>query len=320
MPCSASASEAGPQAPFRITWLATDTSLSFNALATKSADLAITYHPYAAQIAVQQGIALPPIYLWRDAFNLVGPTSNPAQLPTDGHPSIFELFALLFQSAVASADSPAPTRFLSRYDKSANNILESRIWATIGQTPWSEPYSPWYHKFNAFPKEALFEAARKGEYTLVDRGTWISMKDQPEMSSMTCFKEGAISWHEQPTDMKQGHVLNGDALGNPAHALLSPHAQDRELGKLFLKWMLWTRGGQEVIRNFKVNGTPLHGLSPWVQTFFGGQSSTGSNESSTQNLAHNCGQNAAATGPEHNRHGDQPISAQCNIDSKYWII
>lgn len=125
--------------PFRIAWLATDTSLSFNALASCSADIAITYHPYAEQIALQQGIAVRHVYLWRDAFNLIGPVANPALLPTDGKSSIFELFAMLFQAAVKSKDTPNPIRFLSRYDKSANNILESRIWTTIGQTPWSEP-------------------------------------------------------------------------------------------------------------------------------------------------------------------------------------
>ena len=89
------------------------------------------------------------------------------------------------------------------------------------------------------------------------------MEDLPEMRDMTCFKEGAIDWQESPTDMRQGYVLAGDGLGNPAHALLSPHARDLDLGKLFLSWMVWTKGGQDVIRNFTVNGKPLHGLSPY---------------------------------------------------------
>jgi len=92
------------------------------------------------------------------------------------------------------------------------------------------------------------------------------------MSTMLCFKEGAIDWQEQATEMKQGHVLKGDALGNPAHALLSPHAQDKQLAVLFLKWMLWSQGGQEIIRNFRVNGVPLHGLSPHIQPIFQGHS------------------------------------------------
>lgn len=61
-------------APFRIAWIATDTSLSFNALATGAADLSITYHAYAEKIALRQGIADRCVYAWRDHFMLVGKT------------------------------------------------------------------------------------------------------------------------------------------------------------------------------------------------------------------------------------------------------
>ena len=100
--------------------------------------MAITYHPYAEQIALQQGIAIRYEYLWRDSFNLIGPAANLADLPTDGNSSIFDLFSTFFQAAVKPKDSSCPVRWLSRFDKSANNILESRLWTTIGQTPWSE--------------------------------------------------------------------------------------------------------------------------------------------------------------------------------------
>jgi ABC-type tungstate transport system permease subunit len=63
------------------------------------------------------------------------------------------------------------------YDKSASNICESRIWTTIGQTPWAHPYSTWYHRFVDFPFQALRVAARLHQYTLVDRGTWCSIED-----------------------------------------------------------------------------------------------------------------------------------------------
>jgi hypothetical protein len=67
-------SKASP--PFRIAWIATDTSLSFNALATGAADLSITYHAYAEKIALRQGIADRCVYAWRDHFMLVG--KNPS--------------------------------------------------------------------------------------------------------------------------------------------------------------------------------------------------------------------------------------------------
>ena len=172
--------------PFRISWQATDTSLSFNALATGSADLAITYLPAAETVALRQGIADSITYAWRDHWLLVGPSTNPAHLPTSKQTSIYELFALLFQAAIETQSSESPVRFLSRYDKSANNITESRIWATIGQTPWSFPYSNWYHRYTELPFGALRAAAKLGEYTLVDRGTWCCLLHEVK-DSMTIF-------------------------------------------------------------------------------------------------------------------------------------
>ncbi len=116
----------------------------------------------------------------------IGPKSNPAGLPLDQKSTIYELFALLFQAAVETSTSPNPVRFLSRYDKSANNIRESMIWTTIEQTPWSHPYSSWYHRYVNFPFGALRAASRLGEYTLVDRGSWYAIGDEVRRE-MTVF-------------------------------------------------------------------------------------------------------------------------------------
>lgn len=86
---------------------------------------------------------------------------------------------------------------------------------------------------------------------------------------MKCFKEGAIQWKESPVILSNGHVLNDDCLGNPAHALLSPHAEDMKIANLFLDWMLWIDGGQDVLRTFKVNDDTLHGTSPQMTSTLG---------------------------------------------------
>lgn len=89
------------------------------------------------------------------------------------------------------------------------------------------------------------------------------MQNMPEIrDNMVCFKEGAIDWMEGEVSPEAGHILYGDSLGNPAHALLSPHAQHAEVARLFLHWAVWQKGGQHVISNFKLNGMQLHGLSP----------------------------------------------------------
>lgn len=80
-------------------------------------------------------------------------------------------------------------RFLSRYDKSAANIKESSIWTAIGQTPWAHPYSSWYHRYIEFPFAALRAACALGEYTLTDKGTWLSIEEEirDKMSVFVCY-------------------------------------------------------------------------------------------------------------------------------------
>lgn len=233
--------------PFRVAWLASDTSLTFNSLAQGSSDVGITYHAYAERVAMKQEVVDRVEYAWRDHFVLVGPKGNPANLPTDGASSIYELFALLFEAATATATSSAPVRFLSRYDKSANNIAESRIWVTIGQTPWSMPYSPFYHQYLDFPFGALRAASKLGEYTLVDRGTWNSIEEDVR-ERMILFKEAF-------------NAAEDDPLLNPAHVICGKYSTNRDMAKRFVDWMT-SRTGQTIVSEFKVNEVVLYSGAP----------------------------------------------------------
>lgn len=58
--------------PFAVSWIKSDTAASFTHLADNSADLSITYHAVAEQIAITKGIADKHVYAWRDHFVLVG--------------------------------------------------------------------------------------------------------------------------------------------------------------------------------------------------------------------------------------------------------
>ena len=94
-------------------------------------DVAITYTESAERVAVKQAIAVEPIYyLFRDHFLIVGPKSNPAKISNTT--DVKTMFSQLFASAEAGNTNP-PTRFLSRYDKSATNIKEESLWISIGQ-------------------------------------------------------------------------------------------------------------------------------------------------------------------------------------------
>ncbi|KAL8704545.1 MAG: hypothetical protein Q9201_002280 [Fulgogasparrea decipioides] len=233
--------------PFAVAWLKSDTAGSFNYLAQASADLSITYHPAAEDIAMEQGFAERSVYAWRDHFMLVGPSANPAGLtPSSPTTSIQTLFSQLFRGAVAN---PSAVRFLSRYDKSATNVKESYIWTTIGQVPWAYPYSSdLYHRYTSFPFQALQTAAKLGEYTLVDRGTWCGV-DGWVREKMTVFMEA----RDEDAD---------DILLNPAHALVGTWGRYKGTANAFTDWMVQENGGQEVASGFRVNGAVLYTKAP----------------------------------------------------------
>src|ERR1700690_3381104 len=104
----------------------------------------------------------------------------------------------------------SPTRFLSRYDKSATNIKESLLFAEIGQVsaysscvyslnpsptmqiPWAYAYSKWYHQYPRYPIPALTAASLLGEYTLSDRGTFLTLQSQNKTiaDNLVMYKRG----------------------------------------------------------------------------------------------------------------------------------
>lgn len=124
-----------------------------------------------------------------------GPKSDPGDLKeylkNNKDVTVYDLFSHLFRAAIKTASSKKPVNFISRYDKSATNIKQSAIWARCGQTPWSYPYSYWYHRLTVFPFQSLEMAAKLEEYTLTDRGTWLGVeaevKDQLEILVIFCF-------------------------------------------------------------------------------------------------------------------------------------
>ena len=190
--------------PFSVGWLKSDTAGSFNYLAQASADLSITYHKVAEEVAMDQGVSDRRVYAWRDHFMLVGSKANPAKLSTDGTTPIVTLFKQIFRAAIASGNS---IRFLSRFDKSATNMKEANIWTRIGQVPWAYPYSFWYHVVPAFPFQALEAAAKLGEYHLVDWGTWNGV-DQWVRDEMSVY----VSLFGSPRKIASCQCLIGDIV------------------------------------------------------------------------------------------------------------
>ncbi|KAJ5905589.1 uncharacterized protein N7473_002505 [Penicillium subrubescens] len=230
--------------PFEIAWYKSDTTQSINYLKDDTVDIGITYAPAAEQIAIKNGIAKSPAwYTFRDHFLLVGPPSNPANLSETQ--DIQTQFSNLYTTAETGNTDP-PVRFLSRYDKSATNIKESQLWIEIGQVPWATAYSTWYHQYIAYPIQALTAAILLDEYTITDRGTYLSIPT--ELQSKTVIYKAASDDAEDP-------------LLNPAHILIGVGAMNEEMADRFAQWAI-SDEGREVITGFKKNGQQLYTAAP----------------------------------------------------------
>ncbi|KAF9443917.1 hypothetical protein P691DRAFT_796946 [Macrolepiota fuliginosa MF-IS2] len=245
--------------PFTVEWYLGDTTESIGFLQNKQVDVAVTYNEAAESQVNDAGLLSAWLYGFRDHFYFVGPPSNPAQLGTND--TILLMARKIVQTGNEQAAVPPTTglstRFLSRYDKSATNIKESEIFIKIGQVPWAYAYSKWYHQYPRFPLQALEAASLLGEYTLTDRGTWLSSTPDVQ-SKLTIYKAGT----DNETDL----------LLNPAHVLIAKteNLLDSELGKAFADWVgLYdsqnSDGGQYVVEKFTGNAQtkePLYTRAP----------------------------------------------------------
>jgi ABC-type tungstate transport system permease subunit len=234
--------------PFKVAWYKSDTTESINYLKAGTVDVGITYTPPAEKIAIDQGIANSPAwYAWRDHFLLVGPQSNPANLSESE--DISTMFSNIFAAAEAGTTDP-PVRFLTRYDKSATNIKDSQLWIGIGQVPWATAYSKWYHQYIAYPIQALTAAILLNEYTITDRGTYLSI---------------STDLQKQTTIYKAATDEASDPLLNPAHMLVGKDARNEEIADRFVQWVI-SEEGQNTITGFKKNGEQLYTEAPENKT------------------------------------------------------
>ncbi|KAK6519288.1 hypothetical protein TWF281_003123 [Arthrobotrys megalospora] len=232
--------------PFRVGWYLSDTTVSINYLQAGTVDVGFTYSEVAEKIAIQQGVATSRHYAWRDHFLLVGPPENPAKVSKSS--DILTIFSNIYKAAQNNpANATVPTRFLSRYDKSATNIKESQLWIGIGQVPWATAYSTWYHAYITFPIQALTAAVLLKEYTITDRGTYLSI--DPALAKKTVIYKAA-------TDNAT------DPLLNPAFLLIGKKATNLGTVNNFRKWVVDKKLGQKAIIAFKKNGKQLYTGAP----------------------------------------------------------
>jgi tungstate transport system substrate-binding protein len=187
-------------------------------------DLIFVHAPGAEKKFVDEGYGIEREAVMHNDFVIVGPENDPVGLK--GAKNIKEAMSKLTETKHI---------FVSRGDDSGTHKKEKSLWAEVG----AQPSGNWYLAVGQGMGVVLRIADDKEAYTLTDRGTYLAYKDK--MKLRVLFE-------------------NDEALFNPYHVIMvNPVKHPHTKIDLARKYADFIRGeeGQELIRNFKVNGELL---------------------------------------------------------------
>lgn len=126
-------------------------------------DAVLVHSPAAERAFVEAGYGVNRRDVMYNDFVLVGPPHDPA-----GVRGLADTAVTLTRIAGAGA------AFVSRGDDSGTHKKELELWTAAGV----KPSAPWYRSVGQGMGKVLLMAHEFGAYALVDRGTWLAMKDK----------------------------------------------------------------------------------------------------------------------------------------------
>ncbi|KXN81960.1 hypothetical protein AN958_03368 [Leucoagaricus sp. SymC.cos] len=190
--------------PFTVEWYLSDTTGSLAYLEHKVVDGAVTYNEAAGKQLGDRGF----LSAWLSRFNVSGPLDDEIPNNRTYLTSVAKVGFTQRKSLIDPSEQPngLVTRSLSRFDKSATDFKEKKIFIKIGQVGCLSDYCKWYHQFPPFPIQALEAASLLCEYTLTDKGTWLSSTAEVR-SRLKVYKAGSDD--QSDILLMPGHVLIG---------------------------------------------------------------------------------------------------------------
>lgn len=184
---------------------------------------------------VEGGYGIHRIGLMYNSFLIVGPRSDPAEI--NGLINATEAFKKIAEKGALEKEKEI--LFISRSDFSGTHMMELSIWRRVGRIP-SSSGDAWYIEANTGMGAVLRMANEKGAYTLVDRGTWLSFRNQ--LAELTVLVE------KDPSLINPYSLILIDPERNP-HVNFN--------GALALAIFLTSDEGQKLIESFRKNGEEL---------------------------------------------------------------
>jgi len=200
-------------------------------LATKGQiDLVMAHAKSLEEKFIADGYGTERIPLMYNDFVIVGPVSDPAVIKGE-------------KSATAALKKimDANVKFISRGDKSGTHVAELELWKKTGV----EPKGAWYviyEKGSEGNVPTLKYTDQQAAYTVIDRATFLSLKDQIKVVILVEGDEA---------------LLNYISL-IPVNPAKFPRVNQRDT-QTFVRWLTSPEKGQLIIRDFGKDkyGAPL---------------------------------------------------------------
>jgi tungstate transport system substrate-binding protein len=187
-------------------------------------DMVLVHDPAAERKFLSDGWGINHRTFMMNDFVILGPSSDPAQIR--GMQSASQAFAKIEKSN---------STFISRGDESGTHKRELDLWQKAGV----KPAGPWRLEIGQGMGAVLTMANEKQAYTICDRATWLTRKEQLNLKVLV---EGDPALINHYSAMQV----------NPAKF---PSVK-KELSAQMINW-LCSSEGQKLIGDYKVNGNLL---------------------------------------------------------------
>jgi tungstate transport system substrate-binding protein len=193
-------------------------------------DLVMVHAKSLEEKFIKGGFGTERIPLMYNDFVIVGPVGDPAGIK-----------GLKTAAEALKKISGNGALFISRGDKSGTHVAEMELWAKAGIKPAGAWYKI-YEKGSEGNVPTLRYTDQKQAYTVIDRATYLSIKDQIKLAVL---------------------VEGDDALLNyisliPVNQQKFPRVNAKDV-KIFISWLASPEKGQRIIRDFGKDkyGSPL---------------------------------------------------------------
>ncbi|MEN6433174.1 MAG: substrate-binding domain-containing protein [Smithella sp.] len=193
-------------------------------------DLVMVHAKSLEEKFIADGFGTDRIPLMYNDFVIVGPASDPAAIK--GTKTAAEALKKIMDSN---------SLFISRGDKSGTHVAEMELWGKAGIKPSGLWYTV-YEKGAEGNVPTLKYTDQKEAYTVIDRATYLSIKDQIKLAVLVEGDEA---------------LLNFISL-IPVNQEKCPKVNTKDT-KTFVKWLTSPKKGQLIIRDFGKDkyGSPL---------------------------------------------------------------